>query len=121
MLITRKEELFLIWEMCPMRSMLMTMHLSWSPNFGDAHFQKGFALLEVSRFENAIAEFDRALEIDPDPAPAHYNRGVALAKLLRFNDAIVSFDKTLSLLPGYAPAFFQKGLALYAIGITRIQ
>ena len=33
MLIIRKEELFLIWGMCRMQSMLMTVQLSWNQIF----------------------------------------------------------------------------------------
>lgn len=45
--------------------------------------------------QDAVAEFDRALALDPNYAEAHFYKGMALAKLKRWDDAITSFKRTL--------------------------
>ena len=43
--------------------------LEQDANFIDAHFHKGIALDSVVSVNDAILEFDRSLEIDPDLRP----------------------------------------------------
>jgi tetratricopeptide (TPR) repeat protein len=45
--------------------------------------------------EQAIACFDKALEIKPDLHAAWNNRGYALGNLGRLEEAIASYDKAL--------------------------
>ena len=45
------------------------------------------ALLETGRKAEALTEFERALEIQPDYANAFHNRAVALRKLSKTTDA----------------------------------
>jgi tetratricopeptide (TPR) repeat protein len=42
---------------------------------------RGFALLMTGKTREAVAAFDRALELDPKETAAAFNRGVALLKL----------------------------------------
>ena len=51
----------------------------------------------LQRPEDALASFDKALELDPDNAEPHHNRGTALAALKRFEDALESYDKAIAL------------------------
>ena len=50
----------------------------------EAHCNRGNALHELKRFEEALASHDRALALRPDYAEAHSNRGNALHELKRF-------------------------------------
>jgi tetratricopeptide (TPR) repeat protein len=45
--------------------------------------------------EDAIASFDKALELKPDLHEAWNNRGNALNDLGRWEEAIASYDKAL--------------------------
>ncbi|WP_293133786.1 tetratricopeptide repeat protein [Okeania sp. SIO3I5] len=44
----------------------------------------------LEQYEQAIAAFDKALEINPDYYQAWYFRGVALIKLRRFKEGYAS-------------------------------
>ena len=57
------------------------------------------ALGKLGRLDDAIASYDKALEIKPDDHEAWYNRGVALGNLGRLDDAIASYDKALEFKP----------------------
>ena len=38
------------------------------------HFKQGVTLLEEKRYDEAIAEFTKAIELNPQDAEAYYNR-----------------------------------------------
>ena len=59
----------------------------------------GVALDNLGRFEEAIASYNRALEIDPTDAATHYNMGVALDDLGRPEEAIASYRRALEIDP----------------------
>ncbi len=78
-------------------------------NLGDTVLKKG-------RVDEAIAHFQRALQIDPNSAEAHNNLGNALIRKNNVDEAIVHFQKALQIKPdslkvqnNLANALFQKG------------
>jgi len=62
--------------------------------------------MEMNRLDDALASYDKALELKPDYAEAFYNRGNALKEMNRLDDALASYDKALALKPDYAEAQF---------------
>ena len=79
-------------------------------------FDCGNALYRLERYEDAIASYDKALEVKPDNHEAWYNRGVALSALGRNDDAITSYDKALEVKPDKHEAWNNRGVALSALG-----
>jgi len=55
--------------------------------------------LELSRNEEAITYYDKALEIDPYDTLVLNNKGGALAALGRYEEAITYYDKVLAIDP----------------------
>src|SRR5260370_41622245 len=47
---------------------------------------RGLALQELRRFPEAVASFDRAIELAPDNADYHFSRGLLLLLLGNFAD-----------------------------------
>jgi tetratricopeptide (TPR) repeat protein len=78
--------------------------------------KKGLIHAMGKEHEQAIASFDRALEIKPDYHQAWYNRGVALHKLGRFAEEIASFDRALEIKPDLHEAWNNRGIALKNLG-----
>jgi Flp pilus assembly protein TadD len=54
--------------------------------------------------EEALKEFDEAIELNPDYYEAHNNRGYMLFLLDRHNEALAAFSKSLNINPAYEPA-----------------
>jgi Ca-activated chloride channel family protein len=48
-----------------------------------AHYNRGNTLIRLGRSEEALAAYDRAIELDPDHADARFNRERLMAALLR--------------------------------------
>jgi tetratricopeptide (TPR) repeat protein len=62
--------------------------------------------------EDAILQFNVALNIDPKAHFAYYNRGIVLQTLRRFADALASYDAAIALKADYAEAFCNRGNTL---------
>ncbi|MEH2314681.1 MAG: tetratricopeptide repeat protein, partial [Nostoc sp.] len=62
-------------------------------DYHQAWNNKGIALADLGRFEEAIASSDQAVKIKPDDHEAWYNRGIALRNLGRTEEAIASYDQ----------------------------
>jgi tetratricopeptide (TPR) repeat protein len=78
--------------------------------------EKGLIHAMGKEYEQAIASWDRALEIKPDDHQAWYNRGVALGNLGRYEQAIASYDRALEIKPDYHQAWNGRGIALGNLG-----
>ena len=63
----------------------------------------------------AIADFDKALSINPDYVEAHIHRGIVLALLSRHEEAIASYSKALFLRPGDIDILYNRGTSLWAL------
>ncbi|MCV3217064.1 tetratricopeptide repeat protein, partial [Plectonema radiosum NIES-515] len=82
--------------------------LEFKPDKDEAWNNRGIALRNLGRLEEAIASYDKALEFKPDKDTAWYNRGNALRNLGRYEDAIASYDKALEFKPDKDEAFYNK-------------
>ena len=86
--------------------------LALKPDFTEVLNNRGTALKDLKRYEEALASYDRALAIKPGYAEAFYNRGLALQYLHRHQEALASYDRALALKPEYADALYNRGVAL---------
>ncbi|HAA28221.1 MAG TPA: hypothetical protein DCE56_11770 [Cyanobacteria bacterium UBA8553] len=71
---------------------------------------------QAGDLEQAIASYDKVLEMRPDAYQAWFNRGNVLVQLGRFEEAIASFDKTLEFQPDLHEAWDHRGDALSSLG-----
>ncbi|MEN6406216.1 MAG: tetratricopeptide repeat protein [Thermoguttaceae bacterium] len=81
-----------------------------------AHTMLGNALARQGRTNEAVAEFQRALAIQPDFADASYNLGVAAAAQGRPDRAIFYYRKAIAASPDHANAHNNLGAALMQFG-----
>ena len=70
----------------------------------------------ISRLEEVIASYDRALAIKPDSAATYTNRGNALSELNCVDEAIASHDGAIALQPDLALPHFNRSLLLLLKG-----
>jgi len=79
------------------------------------HFELGFAYSGLNKNPEAIAEYRRAISLDPKLAPAHLNLGISLLD----SDAAAaaeSFRRAVDLLPGQSRPVYLLGEALERSG-----
>ena len=78
----------------------------------DTFYKNGIALVRLGKHGEAVASFDKALEINPNNMKTLSNKGVALARLGKHEEAVASFDKALEINPNELDVLFNKDLVL---------
>jgi tetratricopeptide (TPR) repeat protein len=87
------------------------------PDNERAHYNLGNAWSRIpGRMNDAIAQYEQALRLQPGFAEAHSNLADALARIPgRMNDAVAQYEEALRLKPDYAQAHNNLGAALARI------
>ena len=73
------------------------------------HLRRGYAHLERNRLSDALEEFDRAVELDPDNPDAYFWRARTLIKARRYDEAEEDLKKAVDLNPRSATAYDAMG------------
>jgi tetratricopeptide (TPR) repeat protein len=61
----------------------------------------------------AVADYNRAIEVDPGYALAFYNRGMTYHAQQKFDQAMADINQAIKLNPNYGKAFYERGMANY--------
>jgi protein O-mannosyl-transferase len=69
------------------------------PDFADAYYNRGIALLAKGRVDEATTDFAKVLEMRPDDADAHTSLGNALFQKGSLREAIAQYLTALALAP----------------------
>lgn len=85
----------------------------------DAYLASGLQQAWAGRYDNAIADFDRAIAIAPKSSLAYLNRGLAYQRIGRPDQAKESLDMAIKAAPGSARAYHQRSLLLRSRGDFR--
>lgn len=92
--------------------------IAWRPELGEAHVNRGAALIRLGDYDGAIASINRGIELDAeDPQEAYFNRAVAYEKLDNLPAAYADYRKALELKPDWALA--QSELARFTVTSAR--
>jgi tetratricopeptide (TPR) repeat protein len=95
---------------------LWTHTLACTPRNDVAHCNLGGALLLSGRFQEALVQYGKALEIGPDYATAHQNLGNTLNRLSRFDEALSHYRAAAGLRPDNAQIRAGMGTVLARLG-----
>ena len=91
--------------------------IALNPNYANAHHWYGNGpLLALGRFEEAIAEGKRAIELDPLSPIINADLGKNLYNARRYDEAIAQLRKTLEIDPTFYYAHYNLGMALQRKG-----
>ena len=88
---------------------LWTHTLACTSGNSVAHSKLGHALHDQGRLDEAVAQLEKALEINPGDAEFHYNLGNAFLQQGHVEEAIARYQKALEINPDYAEAHNNLG------------
>ena len=64
---------------------------------------------KLSKFQEAIIDFDKSISINPNEAFPYYNRGITKSDLGKNEEGIIDLDKAILLNPNYSDAYNSRG------------
>jgi len=73
----------------------------------------GFTLKQMGRLDDALAVFDKAIQLKADDAELWKHLGGVLIALNRADEALLSYQQALIINPAHREAAFQSGLLLH--------
>ena len=73
------------------------------------HFFLGRAKNGLKRYEEAIADFNKAIQINDKFDVAYYLRGSTKAELKQFEEAIADFDRAIEINDRFGKAYIKRG------------
>ncbi|MBQ9688401.1 tetratricopeptide repeat protein [bacterium] len=76
---------------------------------GYYYHDRGLAKHRLERYFEAIQDFDKAIELNPNNASAYVNRGLAKSLLGHHSEGINDIDKAIELDPNNASAYYFRG------------
>lgn len=79
----------------------------------------GEALFAVGNYEESLAAFQKALEVEPNNAVARYNYGSVLQESKQYERALKEYDRAVALDPNLAKAFNNRGMTYFLLGDYR--
>ena len=83
-----------------------------STNSHDSGIEKS----QQGNYQGAIADFNQAIEINPQHANAYYNRGLAKYHSKNYQGAIADYTKVIEINPQFASAYSIRGTSKYLLG-----
>jgi tetratricopeptide (TPR) repeat protein len=85
------------------------------PNLALAYHYRGVEYLKTGRYDEAIADLDRAIMLEPVKLPTAYSdRGIAYRKKGDYAQAIADYSEAIRLWPDWHDWYFNRGLAYAA-------
>ncbi|HXI09549.1 MAG TPA: tetratricopeptide repeat protein [Thermodesulfobacteriota bacterium] len=78
---------------------------------------RGLAYRKLKDYPAALADFDRALSINPGFYYSYVNRGLVRGDMSEFDAAIADFGRAVSLKPDYAEAYYYRAIAEFNKGL----
>ncbi len=78
-----------------------------------AYYNRGFAFMNKKSTDEALKDYNKAIELKPDYADAYLSRGNIFLNQKRNDDALKDYNKAIELRPDYADIYLSRGICLY--------
>ena len=93
-----------------MSTIVLLLVLALIPEFPKANSNRAVALFEKGDIDGAIADYTRALELEPNDAAVFFGRGAARQKKNDLEGALADYTKAIELDPSHALAHASRGV-----------
>ena len=95
---------------------LTTLALPTSLSVIQACYSRGLSSSNQGNYQGAIADFDQAIELNPQLTEAYYYRGLAYSELQQYQKAIADFTAAIQNKPNWPDVYFNRAHAYYKLG-----
>ena len=77
------------------------------------YYNRGILYYNQQKYDLALSDYNKAIEINPNYAEAYYNRGILYKNLQKYDLALSDWNKAIDINPNYAVAYNNRGLVYY--------
>ncbi|HJW29106.1 MAG TPA: tetratricopeptide repeat protein [Saprospiraceae bacterium] len=88
---------------------LCTDSIQKSPDKARPYNNRGDALVDQNKLEEAFSDFNKAIELHPKYSMAYYNRGNVFEKQKKYDQAIADYNAAIRYRPDFDKAFNNRG------------
>lgn len=99
----------LLTDSASIRDVILFPHLKKHERDAETHFEWGNEKFKERDFHGAIANYDRAIELNPNYADAYFFRGGTKFVQRDYRGAIADYGRVIELNPDNAQAYFLRG------------
>jgi lipoprotein NlpI len=89
------------------------------PALAQRYWERGKHYGKLGRYENAVADYSAALDIDPGMVKVYIDRAVAYARVEKYQAAYTDFNQAAKLQPGNALVYAHRGTLSFLLGKYR--
>ena len=88
-----------------------TAHWAYAadPAAAAAHGNKGTELAQAAKYDEAVVEFTKAVELSPSDPRLYNDRGRVYRAMAKYAEAMADFDKSVSLAPKSETGYLERG------------
>jgi tetratricopeptide (TPR) repeat protein len=95
---------------------LYTLSIAGNAKDHEAHSSRGNVYFDFGNYQQAIADYDKALSIKPDHINSLDNRGAAYAFLKQYDKALQDFVRAIEIDSAHPSVYKNRGVTLYEMG-----
>ncbi|TRT53867.1 MAG: tetratricopeptide repeat protein, partial [Microcystis aeruginosa Ma_QC_C_20070703_M131] len=77
------------------------------------YYNRGILYYNQQKYELALADYNKAIDINPNFAEAYNNRGNLYSNQQKYELALADYNKAIDINPNYANAYYNRGLLYY--------
>ncbi|MEQ8223117.1 MAG: tetratricopeptide repeat protein [Candidatus Eremiobacterota bacterium] len=110
---------FLTWNRCNVWSDNITLWSDTLRKYPDnfiPYYNRGCAYYGEEEYDRAIADFSKAIEMNPLYEKSYYNRANAYGRSGEYDKAISDYTQALKLNPDYKEAYYYRGISYARAG-----
>ena len=90
--------------------------IAYAPDIPSVYVNKGMKYNQYKNYEEAIKNYDLAIQVDSNYIDAYFNKGLSNFNQRKYADAKVNFNKAAQLRPKYYQAHYNYGVSLTNLG-----
>ncbi|MFM6690497.1 MAG: tetratricopeptide repeat-containing serine protease family protein, partial [Microcystis panniformis] len=77
------------------------------------YYNRGLLYSDLQKYDLALSDYSKAIELNPNDADAYYNRGILYRRQQKYELALDDYNQAIELNPNDADAYYNRGNLYY--------
>ncbi len=79
----------------------------------EAYYSRGVVFFDDKKFDQALPDFNKTIELNPNYVQAYINRGDIYLYANKYEEALADFNKAIQLRPDFELGYYNRGVVFY--------